>query len=130
VSGGWALLTFLWVGFMIVREWWAESAAGEVGHGDQRFEAVVAVGAAGEQSQVGVGGLGAGVGPCSTVLRRDVVPGGRRLHGRRRSDDGGGRLGGRGHLWMSLSRANSVTALRNRNPIFSRIAGDGIGNPR
>jgi hypothetical protein len=31
---------------------------------------------------------------------------------------------------ISLSRANSVTALRNRNPILSRIAGDGIGNPR
>ena len=31
---------------------------------------------------------------------------------------------------MPLATANSVTALRNRNPIFSRIAGDGIGNPK
>ena len=31
---------------------------------------------------------------------------------------------------MSLAAANSVTALRNRSPIFSRIAGDGIGKPR
>ncbi len=48
---------------MIVREWWAEAVAGEVGHGDGCFGAVVAVGAAGEQAQVGVGGLGAGVWP-------------------------------------------------------------------
>src|SRR6478609_990322 len=31
---------------------------------------------------------------------------------------------------MSWSAANSATALRNRSPIFSRIAGDGIGNPK
>ena len=31
---------------------------------------------------------------------------------------------------MSLAAAYSVTALRNRSPIFSRIAGDGIGKPR
>jgi len=39
---------------MIVRGVGAEVAAGEVGHGDQCFGAVVAVGAAGEQPQVGV----------------------------------------------------------------------------
>ncbi|HYZ07127.1 MAG TPA: hypothetical protein VE709_00735, partial [Pseudonocardiaceae bacterium] len=31
---------------------------------------------------------------------------------------------------MSLSAANSATALRNRSPMRSKIAGEGIGNPR
>jgi hypothetical protein len=31
---------------------------------------------------------------------------------------------------MSLAAADSATALRNRSPILSRIAGDRIGNPR
>jgi hypothetical protein len=31
---------------------------------------------------------------------------------------------------MLCSAANSTTALRNRNPIRSKIAGDGIGNPK
>ena len=31
---------------------------------------------------------------------------------------------------MSWSAANPATSRRNRSPIFSRIAGDGIGNPK
>jgi hypothetical protein len=46
---------------MIDREGWAESASGEGGHGDECLGTVVAIGAAGQQPDVGVGGFGQGV---------------------------------------------------------------------